>query len=260
MIQIKSKKTAMIGSVLAGILLLIIIFLLGMQLIRQAAEIETYEVISSSAEMYQGKSVVADQQLIFHESNLVTEQVHVESHQQVDVGAQLITYRNPVVTEQITTVTTQLANIRAQITTLETKEIAVTTEISQIEKNIALKQSQLADPLVDAQQSMILQQEIAQLQSELLNLQTTLQTYVTTLDTLNETEGEQTREIEQLQKTERKIVTATVAGIVAIDKTGLIDQTKPYLRVSSQEPLIQAVATEFNIEKLRVGQVVRVRI
>jgi len=260
------KKNIIIMIIIFVVLLIAVVFLALFQKKSKQVNInkvaEYYEVLESSGMMFKGMSIVSDEQSIVLDNTLNLESLSVEDKQEVKKGDLIITYLNNNIQEQIDNLELQYNSTNEKINRSVDNKSKINSEILKKEQLIDEKNRKInsLNNTEDINEKSSLQQEVAILEQELQILKSNLQSEEATSISLNDTLKDLNRQIESLKNKLRKEVTANIDGIVYINKEGLTNMSVPYIKIISKEPLIKAVASEYDVLNLKIGQEVNLKV
>lgn len=192
---------------------------------------EYYDVVEDNAVKFTGKSIISDQQkIIFDKSTCSLNEVFVQDGQNVNKDQNLFSYKDISVQNQIDQINTEINTNKNRLATNNQK-------LSQLNQ----KRSQATE------------EGVVEIDSE-------IQVQQDSIDEINSTINDLNSQINQLNSKLNVVVSANISGKVYINKFGIDDSSVEYIKIISNEPLIECKISEFDLGEIVVGDSVEINI
>lgn len=173
------------------------------------------------------------------------ENIVVKNGQQVKSGDVIATYQNATIADQ--------ANEQAQ--SLNKLNLAITNAKTNLDSAVQ-KRNQLANQLAQAKKSVQCLQ--AANDPSAIEASAQLDAAQQALDNANLDFSDANAQVEQTRKKVTTSVTAPFDGTVYIDEAGKSSANTPYATIVSPGTIVQATVTEYDYNKLKLGQKVEI--
>lgn len=203
-------------------------------------KIDYFEIEETSGLKFKGSSIISkEQKIILDKSNGELNEVFVEDGQHVEKDTVLFNYYNEVIQEQVD-------ELDRQINSLSSK---IEKEKERVSKLEALKKEAQASRGSANQDEQALNQ-IESKQSEQLETGSMI-------EELNANLNDAVSKRDSLKAKVIKSIKSEIAGKIYINTE---DPTREYMRIVSEDSLIAAEASEFDIDELKVDDKVEMKI
>ena len=173
------------------------------------------------------------------------ENIVVKNGQQVKSGDVIATYQNATIADQ--------ANEQAQ--SLNKLNLAITNAKTNLDSAVQ-KRNQLANQLAQAKKNV--QSLQAANDPSAIEASAQLDAAQQALDNANLDFSDANAQVEQTRKKVTTSVTAPFYGTVYIDEAGKSSANTPYATIVSPGTIVQATVTEYDYNKLKLGQKVEI--
>ncbi len=173
------------------------------------------------------------------------ENIVVKNGQQVKSGDVIATYQNATIADQ--------ANEQAQ--SLNKLNLAITNAKTNLDSAVQ-KRNQLANQLAQAKKNV--QSLQATNDPSAIEASAQLDAAQQALDNANLDFSDANAQVEQTRKKVTTSVTAPFDGTVYIDEAGKSSANTPYATIVSPGTIVQATVTEYDYNKLKLGQKVEI--
>ena len=173
------------------------------------------------------------------------ENIVVKNGQQVKSGDVIATYQNATIADQ--------ANEQAQ--SLNKLNLAITNAKTNLDSAVQ-KRNQLANQLAQAKKNV--QSLQAANDPSAIEASAQLDAAQQALDNANLDFSDANAQVEQTRKKVTTSVTAPFDGTVYIDEAGKSSANTPYATIVSPGTIVQATVTEYDYNKLKLGQKVEI--
>lgn len=203
-------------------------------------KIDYFEIEETSALKFKGSSIISkEQKIILDRSNGELNEVSVEDGQHVEKDTVLFSYYNEIIQEQVDELDRQINSLSSKIEKEKERE----------RKLEAFKKEAQASREATSQEEQALNQ-VESKQAEQLEAGSMV-------DELNSNLSDAVSKRDSLKAKVIKSVKSEIAGKVYINTE---DPTKEYMRIVSEDSLIAAEASEFDIDELKVDDKVEMKI
>ena len=202
------------------------------------SKIDYFEIKETGGLKFKGSSIISkEQKIMLDKSNGELKEVFVKDGQYVEKDVELFSYYNEAIQEQVDELNRQINSLNSKIQ----KEKERVNKLEALNKEAQAKEVQAALDTTNQIQSPQTQQvEITSMVDELT-------------ETLNDTISKR----DSLNNKVVKIIKAEISGKVYINNE---DLTKEYMRIISEDSLIYAQASEFDVDKLKLDDKVEAKI
>lgn len=254
----KSKKKQMI---IAGIVVaVVLVIIIGLTAIDKLKKIETknlvtetFEITEESGIKVKGSSVISkEQRVMADKSKGDIKDVKVKDKQEVKAGDVLFSYYNTTLEEQIEQLNGQIAVASEKITRSNLALSDANTKLRNDTKALQAIPQETTDPSLMAKR--------AELAEKIQVNQGKVEAETMTVQALKDSQSDLNTQKNSLSKNLNEEVKAEIDGIVYIDDNGKNDPTKVYMNIVSKEPLVKGQVSEFDVESIKVGDEVSLRV
>ncbi|WP_086350961.1 efflux RND transporter periplasmic adaptor subunit [Candidatus Enterococcus clewellii] len=183
-------------------------------------------------------------------------EIPVSNGQEIHAGEAIIQYQNSNIEEELSTQQNQISQFDLAAAQAAQNVNAAQVQYNTIYNQLAENQKKLTTVTPEekelfTEKRVSLQAELATAEDQLRQAQQAVETAQTQAAGANELLGIQ-------QKKASTVITAPVDGIISINEQGKNSSEVPVIQISSKEKQIQAEVTEYDLDKLAVGQEVEV--
>lgn len=266
-----SKKKKIVGSILISGVVISILTIGAFYSVssNKRKDVQSYHTLTLKENdplLFKGVAVPQKETKIYLDPTLgKLNELYVTEGQTIDVGTRLVSYVDEKIQEQvdeqtrgIKRVETNIANAQERISESQSKKETasanVTTTTAMIKQ---LEQSTQPDDLAKVQQYT---QELAKFEGTVESQESQLDTLKTALLDAQADLAERQATLEQLQQKVTSEISSEVGGQVHINEEGKVSSTVPFITIVNPSILIQGQVSEYDYNKLVVGQEVNLKI
>mgnify|MGYP001176700593 FL=1 len=187
------------------------------------------------------------------------ENIVVKNGQQVKSGDVIATYQNATIADQANEQAQSLNKLNLAITNAKTnldsavqKRNQLANQLAQAKKSVQCLQAANDPSAIEASAQLDAAQQAYDAQVEVVNQAQQA------LDNANLDFSDANAQVEQTRKKVTTSVTAPFDGTVYIDEAGKSSANTPYATIVSPGTIVQATVTEYDYNKLKLGQKVEI--
>lgn len=183
------------------------------------------------------------------------ENIVVKNGQQVKSGDVIATYQNATIADQANEQAQSLNKLNLAITNAKTNldsAVQKRNQLAQAKKNVQSLQAANDPSAIEASAQLDAAQQAYDAQVEVVNQAQQA------LDNANLDFSDANAQVEQTRKKVTTSVTAPFDGTVYIDEAGKSSANTPYATIVSPGTIVQATVTEYDYNKLKLGQKVEI--
>lgn len=187
------------------------------------------------------------------------ENIVVKNGQQVKSGDVIATYQNATIADQANEQAQSLNKLNLAITNAKTnldsavqKRNQLANQLAQAKKSVQCLQAANDPSAIEASAQLDAAQQAYDAQVEVVNQAQQA------LDNSNLDFSDANAQVEQTRKKVTTSVTAPFYGTVYIDEAGKSSANTPYATIVSPGTIVQATVTEYDYNKLKLGQKVEI--
>ena len=149
--------------------------------------------------------------------------------------------------------TTDIANLEEDLSEAQARRDTAKNKVSEVKESIR-STNKWSDSSSKTNKLSELQTELSESQQEQQTAESQIQSIESSITSYKDMLADVNASIETLENTKETIITADFNGTVKVDENGRTDSSSPVVTVYSKELAVNITATEYDIEKLAVGQ------
>lgn len=187
------------------------------------------------------------------------ENIVVKNGQQVKSGDVVATYQNATIADQaneqaqsLNKLNLAISNAKTNLDSAVQKRNQLANQLAQAKKNVQSLQAANDPSAIEASAQLDAAQQAYDAQVEVVNQAQQA------LDNANLDFSDANAQVEQTRKKVTTSVTAPFDGTVYIDESGKSSANTPYATIVSPGTIVQATVTEYDYNKLKLGQKVEI--
>ncbi|HBI2077911.1 TPA: efflux RND transporter periplasmic adaptor subunit [Enterococcus faecalis] len=177
--------------------------------------------------------------------------ISVKNGQEINENDVVATYQNTTVEDQAEEQTQSLEKLNLAVTNAQINLDNATQKQQELENRLTIAKNEQTTIINKKMDDEMKKAEKAEVDSKIETIQQSLDAANVDLSSANNT-------IEQTKKKITTTVTAPFKGIVYINDKGKVDAAVPYATILSPETVIKGSVTEYDYNKVKVGQPVTI--
>jgi len=222
---------------------------------------DIYEITQPSDLTFSGKVQSTKKQTVTYNQSLGNiPAINIEDGAEVNAGDVLLTYSSQdnqnTLAEKLkmqSQYTTDITNLEEDLSEAQSRRNTAENKVAEIKENIRTT-NKWSDSSSKTNKLSELQTELSEAQQDQQTAESQVESIESSIASYKDMLADVNASIETLENTKETIITADFNGIVKVYENGRADSSSPVVTVYSKELAANMTATEYDIEKLTVGQ------